>query len=699
METPHSHTTSEAAQLLPAIAELAQLDQWVISKLVPQRNKQGKVVRDEFGKIKFDKPPFNPNTRIKCGHSDPSQWGSYDTARAALPGFMWLGFVFHDADPYSGIDLDGCAKPSVERIVSRDDIEPWALDIIDLVNSYTEISPSGKGVKIFVLGIAKYVNYSMGAHKGIEIYSSKRYFTVTGAHLPGTPSEICEAQGALNQLAAEYKPTKADTKPAAQSRASVQPFTPRPGRASLADVKACFNAEHTLDSLLIGYGATQTKDGYSCPFCTHTHATTLSISEQGRLFSYSPNCLLDTTKGWDAFGLYVLIEHNNNINSALKTLNPIQPKKQILPEEPLEYSPAEVARRQAYNAKRRAARHAETLAALEAIYDRVCNLSFTSAVPVGVNAEKHSDRAHLLFVYLYGLAVDAGRLQVAPTNEKIAADLDWCERYVAYAFRELEASGTGKRQGGKSAFGNQPNQAATWTFFREPSPIPMPVQPAMSDAPNLGCKPDCDAECTPLYIVSNTHDLTKELVRGGAQPAQLDSDAPAPKAESHQAAPEGPYASYQPEWALEWSDKPYTGASKHSADFETRWAWSNEAIKLRGDAADVADLVAQMEIAPISPAKTRQKSGKEILPIDRYHAQIASMNEAALRAEKRKQENTIRKHAKAFWVREVREKLALVERLLAEAQSQSKAGAGCAPPLTSWRAAPQPTSLQQTGFF
>lgn len=687
IETPHCQ--------LQALAELAQLDQWVISKPVQRRGK-------------IDKPPFSPildnthNEPWMCSHSNASHWASYSDAQAARTrfGFDWLGFSFHDADPYSGIDLDGCAKSGVERIASRDDIEPWALHIIDLVNSYTEISPSGKGVKIFVRGIvAKQVTYSMGAHQGIEIYSSKRYFTVTGTHLLGTPLEIHEAQGALDHLATKYKPAKADTKPAAQRRANVQPFTLRPGRASLADVKARFNAEHTLDSLLISYGATQTSDGYSCPFCSHTHATTLYISKQGRLFSYSPNCLLHTNKGWDAFGLYCKIDHDDDVIAAVKTLNPIEPKKQKLPVEPLEYSPAEVARRQAYNDKRRAARHAETLAALEALYDRVCNLPFTSAVPVGVNAEKHSDRAHLLFVYLYGLAVDAGRLQVAPTNEKIAADLGWCERYVAYAFRELEASGTGKRQGGKSAFGNQPNQAATWTFFREPSPIPMAVQPAASDAPNLGCKPDCDAKCTPLYIASNTHDPIKELVRGGAQPAQLDSDAPAPKAECHQAAPEGASASYQPEWAMEWSDKPYTGESKHSADFATRWAWSNEAIKPSNDAADVADLVEQAEIVPISPAKTRQKSNEGIVPIDRYHAKITRMTVAELRTEKRKQENTIRKHAKAFWVREVREKLALVERLLAEAQSQSKAGALVSPPLTSWRAAPQPASLQQTGFL
>lgn len=100
------------------------------------------------------------------------------------------------------------------------------------------------------------------------------------------------------------------------------------GRASLDDVKARFNAEHTLDSLLTSWGAVQTKDGYTC-VCgvQHTHETTLYISKKGRLFSFSPRCTLHTTKGYDAFGLYVKLYHNDNVVDALKTLNPIAPRR------------------------------------------------------------------------------------------------------------------------------------------------------------------------------------------------------------------------------------------------------------------------------------------------------------------------------------------------------------------------------------
>jgi len=97
-------------------------------------------------------------------------------------------------------------------------------------------------------------------------------------------------------------------------------------RASLADVKVRFNAEHPLLDHLITYGAVQTSSkDLTCPFCKHTHTNTLFIYED-RVFSRSPNCKIPQKRGLDAFGLYVLIEHNDNVNDALKALNPIDPR-------------------------------------------------------------------------------------------------------------------------------------------------------------------------------------------------------------------------------------------------------------------------------------------------------------------------------------------------------------------------------------
>jgi primase-polymerase (primpol)-like protein len=103
-----------------------------------------------------------------------------------------VGFVFTDETPYSGIDLDDCRDPESGKLTEE------ATAIVQDVSSYTEVSPSGTGVKIIVRG-------KLPAGKGtrkanIEMYSVGRYFTVTGMHLPGTPTTIEDRQEALLRL-------------------------------------------------------------------------------------------------------------------------------------------------------------------------------------------------------------------------------------------------------------------------------------------------------------------------------------------------------------------------------------------------------------------------------------------------------------------------------------------------------------------
>ena len=57
------------------------------------------------------------------------------------------------------------------------------LALIQILDSYTEVSPSGTGVHVICNG-----TLPDGRHHtpGMEMYSDSRYFTVTGAHVPGT---------------------------------------------------------------------------------------------------------------------------------------------------------------------------------------------------------------------------------------------------------------------------------------------------------------------------------------------------------------------------------------------------------------------------------------------------------------------------------------------------------------------------------
>ncbi len=51
-----------------------------------------------------------------------------------------------EAGPYSVIDLDSCRDPETGHI------EAWAMKIVELLDSYTEVSPSGRGLHVWVRG-------------------------------------------------------------------------------------------------------------------------------------------------------------------------------------------------------------------------------------------------------------------------------------------------------------------------------------------------------------------------------------------------------------------------------------------------------------------------------------------------------------------------------------------------------------------
>jgi putative DNA primase/helicase len=76
--------------------------------------------------------------------------------------------VFSSADPYTGIDIDNCVDGDGE-------IAGWALEIVRYFDSYTELSATGTGLHIIVRG-----DVANRRKDEVEVYSSKRFFTVTG---------------------------------------------------------------------------------------------------------------------------------------------------------------------------------------------------------------------------------------------------------------------------------------------------------------------------------------------------------------------------------------------------------------------------------------------------------------------------------------------------------------------------------------
>ena len=175
---------------------------------------------------KKTKVPINPHTGQRAKANDPTTWSDYETAVAAVEkhGLEGVGYVFAEDDPFSGVDIDDCREPETGVIA------PWAQEIIDSLATYTEVSPSGTGLKCWLAGAMSGTRHRWKLYGGeVEIYDRLRFFTFTGEHLAGAPVEIEERQAEFEALIAKLDEQLAASKPAKKSKSAG-------GRRKKADV-------------------------------------------------------------------------------------------------------------------------------------------------------------------------------------------------------------------------------------------------------------------------------------------------------------------------------------------------------------------------------------------------------------------------------------------------------------------------------
>jgi putative DNA primase/helicase len=147
-------------KLLPVMLEsipeeLKARPQWVVWRAVGE--KPGKV-------------PYSARTGRNASSTDLMTWSTFEEALEAYDQgeYAGLGFVFSSGDHYTGVDLDNCVDEDGE-------IALWALEIVHYFDSYTELSATATGLHIIVRGDVP------NRRKGnVEVYSSKRFFIVTG---------------------------------------------------------------------------------------------------------------------------------------------------------------------------------------------------------------------------------------------------------------------------------------------------------------------------------------------------------------------------------------------------------------------------------------------------------------------------------------------------------------------------------------
>ena len=159
---------------------MRELRQWLCWRLEERDGKPTKI-------------PYSPVTGQRASSTAPETWAGHEEAVKAAKehGYGGVGFVFTPEDNLCGVDLDKCLDPETGEI------EPWAQKIIEDLDSYTEVSPSGTGVHILINGELPPGRNRKGR---FEAYDRGRYFTVTGKHLSGTPKSIESRQEELQSV-------------------------------------------------------------------------------------------------------------------------------------------------------------------------------------------------------------------------------------------------------------------------------------------------------------------------------------------------------------------------------------------------------------------------------------------------------------------------------------------------------------------
>ena len=143
--------------------EIKALPNWICWDAVPDEKR---------GKIK--KVPINALTGGGAMSNNPSTWCDFDTAVRASEKHSGIGFMFGGC-PYFGVDIDG--KEEELEAYQRGENGNIISEFISTLQSYTEISQSGKGIHIICRGKLP----KRGRRKGsVEMYEDGRFFVMTG---------------------------------------------------------------------------------------------------------------------------------------------------------------------------------------------------------------------------------------------------------------------------------------------------------------------------------------------------------------------------------------------------------------------------------------------------------------------------------------------------------------------------------------
>jgi len=150
----------------------------------------------------------NPGSGRKASTTNPGTWSTLAHVLCAMPAFDWdgVGFVFTTNDDYFGIDID-------DGYDAAGNLTPETIALIERFGTYAEPSVRRKGVHL--IGRTRQVpNEKSGDRSGPrECYWERRFFTLTGAPLPGYDTIAADCTEEFLSWHAETFPPKAAPAP------------------------------------------------------------------------------------------------------------------------------------------------------------------------------------------------------------------------------------------------------------------------------------------------------------------------------------------------------------------------------------------------------------------------------------------------------------------------------------------------------
>ena len=207
---------------IAAIRELKTKRQWVSWKYAEKKKTNGETY--------LTKLPVCPHDNRPADVSKSWTWSEYDDAVSCSLhyGHAGVGYVLTGDDDISGHDLDKVRNPVTGRL------DDWVQVIVDLAETYTEVSPSVRGARMFWRGKLDKAITNDAAQ--VEIYSTKRYLTITGNRISGTPDSIGPAPKTLELAAPASRPSRRPRprqKPKQKTRQRARPGRrTKPGRTA-----------------------------------------------------------------------------------------------------------------------------------------------------------------------------------------------------------------------------------------------------------------------------------------------------------------------------------------------------------------------------------------------------------------------------------------------------------------------------------